>query len=356
MPAALPAGVRDLANGHPDSALLPDLAVVIARAEYKPRSYDGDQMLPELVPLVRREFSEAGVRADHVCLASGALDGVERVLGAHLSSGDRVAVEDPCYSALLDLVRAMGLAPVGVAIDGRGALPDRLAAVLATGVEALVLTPRGQNPTGAAFDRRRARELRSVLSAYPQLLVVEDDHQGPVSGAPGLSVVRGRSRWARVRSVTKAYGPDLRLAFLAGDEQTSSRVQGRLTLGPGWVSSILQTVVLRLMSTRTVQRQLAHATRVYAERREALVDALAVRGIAASGRSGFNVWVPVGDETSAVSSLLTRGWFVAAGAPFRLESAPAVRVTTAALRPAEAKRFADDLAAVLAPARRRRAA
>src|SRR5918992_1127177 len=76
-PAPLPPGVRDLANGHPDHALLPDLAAALARADYNPRSYDAEQMLPELLPVVRREFAEAGVRVQHVCLASGALDGVE---------------------------------------------------------------------------------------------------------------------------------------------------------------------------------------------------------------------------------------------------------------------------------------
>jgi DNA-binding transcriptional MocR family regulator len=355
-PAPLPPGVRDLANGRPDDALLPDLAAALARARYTARSYDAEQILPELVPMVRREFAEAGVQVDDVCVVSGALDGVERVLASHLGPGDRVAVEDPCYSALLDLIRAMGLAPVPVPMDDRGVLPERLAAVLATGVEALVLTPRGQNPTGAALDRRRARELANVLRRHPDPLVVEDDHQGPVSGAAGLSVVAGRTRWARIRSVTKALGPDLRLAFVGGDAQTVSRVDGRLAVGPGWVSSILQSIVLDLMTAKRTQAQLVRATHAYRERREALVEALGKRRIAATARSGFNVWVPVPDETFAVSSLLTKGWFVAAGAPYRIEVPPAVRVTTATLLPAEAKRFADDLAAVLAPARRRRAA
>ena len=354
--AAVPAGARDLASGHPDDSLLPDLAAALARIELRPRSYDGEPVLPELVELARTDFAEAGVRADHICLSSGALDGVERVLGVHLAPGDRVAVEDPCYSALLDLVRAMGLVAVPVAVDQCGLIPERLTAVLASGVAAVVLTPRGQNPTGAALDRPRARELAKVVERYPDVLIVEDDHQGPVAGAPGLTVVPRRTRWARVRSVTKSLGPDLRLAFVAGDELTVDRLEGRLALGPGWVSEILQRVVLELMGSRTVQARLERATRVYGERREALLEALAMHGIAASGRSGFNVWVPVPEESFVVSSLLSRGWFVAAGAPYRLETPPAVRVTTATLRQDEAKGFAADLADILSPARRRRAA
>jgi len=354
--AALPDGVRDLASGHPDAALLPDLGAALARLELRPRSYDDEPMVPELAALARTEFAEAGVGASHLCLTSGALDGVERVLGAHLAPGDRIAVEDPCYSALLDLVRAMGLVPEPVAIDDRGLLPEHLAAVLASGVPALALTPRGQNPSGAALDRARASELAKVIAQYPELLVVEDDHQGPVAGTVGLSVVAKQVRWGRVRSVTKSLGPDLRLAFVAGDALTISRVEGRMALGPGWVSEILQRLVVELMRAKKVGALLERATRIYGERRQALLDALALRDVAATARSGFNVWVPVAEESVVVSSLLQRGWAVAAGAPFRIQSGPAIRVTSATLVPDEAERVAADIAAALAPARRRRAA
>ena len=354
--ATIPAGVRDLASGHPDPALLPDLAPVLASLDAGHRTYDDEPVIAELSELARADFADSGVEAERICLASGALDGVERVLGAHLRPGDRVAVEDPCYSSLLDLVRAMGLEPVPVAIDEFGLLPRRLAAVLAAGLDAVILTPRAQNPTGAALDRARADELARLLADHRQLLVIEDDHQGPVAGAPGLSVVAGRERWARIRSITKALGPDIRLAFITGDEATVSRVDGRLAVGPGWVSEILQRLVVELMRSKNVRAGLARAARVYATRREALLTALANHGVVASGRSGFNVWIPVLDEAAVVAALLERDWAVAPGAPFRLDAPPAVRATTATLRPREAAAFADDLAAVLTPAPPRRAA
>jgi hypothetical protein len=83
---------------------------------------------------------------------------------------------------------------------------------------------------------------------------------------------------------------------------------------------------------------------------------LAERGIQARGRSGFNVWVPVDEETRVVQALAEAGWAVAAGERFRVASPPGVRVTAAALQPAEAARFAADLAAVLAPSPRTHAA
>jgi hypothetical protein len=61
----------------------------------------------------------------------------------------------------------------------------------------------------------------------------------------------------------------------------------------------------------------------------------------------MNVWVPVRDESAVVNGLRSRGWWVAAGARFRLASAPGVRITAAGLLPADAARLASDFAGVL---------
>lgn len=61
------------------------------------------------------------------------------------------------------------------------------------------------------------------------------------------------------------------------------------------------------------------------------------------------VWVPVPDEAEAVAGLSARGFCVRAGARYRLQSPPAVRIATAILPVEQAPRLADALAAVLRP-------
>ncbi|MFJ8024188.1 hypothetical protein [Streptomyces sp. NPDC096311] len=63
--------------------------------------------------------------------------------------------------------------------------------------------------------------------------------------------------------------------------------------------------------------------------------------------SGMNVWVPVRDESAVVNGLRSYRWWVAAGARFRLASAPGVRISVAELEPSDAMRLASDFAAVL---------
>ncbi len=106
-------------------------------------------------------------------------------------------------------------------------------------------------------------------------------------------------------------------------------MRGRQRLGPGWVSRITQRAVARLWADGSVD---AHAVAsAYGRRRDALLGALAERGIAAYGRSGMNVWIPVPDETGAVARLLHAGRAVAPGARFRLSAPPGIRVTVSTL-------------------------
>ena len=194
------------------------------------------------------------------------------------------------------------------------------------------------------MDLARGRALRAVLEGYPDVLAIEDDYVARVAGAPYVPVHRADGRWAVVRSLSKVLGPDLRLAVVTGDPLTISRIEGRQRLGPGWVSHILQQVATLLLREKATARLLARADHVYAERRRALVSALAARGIEAAGDSGLGVWLPLADEAAAVRELLVQGWAVSPGERYRFHTAPGIRITTADLEPDEAEHLADAVA------------
>jgi DNA-binding transcriptional MocR family regulator len=356
-PAVLPPGVRDLTHGGPDPALLPTLDPALAKLDRRHHLYGEDPVLPELAGLATAQLEADGVPVDGLAVVGGALDGVQRILQAHLRPGDRVAVEDPGFPPALDLVRAMGLRPEPVPVDDDGPLPEGLAGALAAGCGAFVTTLRAQNPTGAVAGPARLRELGRVLAEHPQVVVVEDDHAGPVAGAPCATLAGAdRPSWAHVRSVSKWLGPDLRLAVLTGDPQTVARVQGRQLVGTGWVSHLLQGLAVAMWSAPGGTALLERGRETYRRRREALAEALEARGIRAHARSGLNVWVPVADEGAVTRHLLDAGWAVLAGERFRLRSRPAIRVTVSALETTEADRLAGDIEAATAPRRRTRLA
>jgi len=344
---AVPEGARNLSLGNPDPALLPDIGAALAKSRPPVHLYGEASVLPALERLAVEQLGtvQAG---QELCVVSGALEGIELLLQSSLRPGDRVAVENPGYAALFDLLRANGLRLEPVPVDDRGMLPEALEASLRAGAAAAVITPRGQNPTGALLDGARSRGLSEVLARFPRVLAIEDDHLGMLGEEPRHTALGASERWAVASSVSKALGPDLRVALLRGDPHTVARVQRRQQCGPGWVSHLLQSLVVTLWGSRATQRRLAQARARYRERRQGLLEQLDARGIAARGASGLNVWVPVAEESAVVAGLLSRGWVVAPGALYRLASSPpAVRITTATLAPGEADRVAGDLAAIL---------
>ncbi|WP_326724490.1 aminotransferase class I/II-fold pyridoxal phosphate-dependent enzyme [Streptomyces sp. NBC_00243] len=352
----VPDGVRNVADGNPDRALLPGLAEAFAaaaeRSDREPVMYGEAAVEPELARLARAELDADGVPEGPVVVTSGSLDAIERVLVTHLKPGDAVAVEDPGWGSLLDLVPALGLRVVSVGVDDEGPVPDDVRRALGAGARALIVTDRAQNPTGAAVSATRARALRSVLEEYPATLLIEDDHGHRIVDLP-LHPLAGTTRhWVLVRSVAKAYGPDLRLAVLTGDPVTVDRVHGRQRLGPGWVSRLLQRAVVHLWTSGAVDAQAVSAS--YERRREALIGALGERGVAAYGRSGMNVWIPVPDETGAVARLLHAGWAVAPGARFRMSAPPGLRITVSPLTPGDIEPLADAVASAVGPGPARR--
>jgi DNA-binding transcriptional MocR family regulator len=345
-PAPRP-GLVDLASGEPDPDLLPPLPAITPG----PTGYRHGP-LPDLLAAARRRLKS--VPTEHLTVTGGALDGIERVLTAHLRPGDKVAVEDPGWASLLDLIAALGLHALPMPVDEDGPTPEGLDRVLKQGADAVVVTNRAQNPTGAAIGTRRIPLLRRSLLAFPQVLVVEDDHAAELADQPLHAIAGATPTWAFLRSVSKPYGPDLRLAVLAGDETTVGRVEGRMRLGTGWVSTVLQRLVLEMWSDPATSARIDLAREEYERRRQRILRALRDRGVEALGRSGVNVWVPVPDETVAVTRVRDAGFAVAAGALFRVASPPAVRVSLGALRPTMVEPLADaltDAVAVRGPVR-----
>jgi DNA-binding transcriptional MocR family regulator len=352
----VPPGARDLASGNPDPSLLPDLTPFLRKIEPPRQLYGGEPVLPELREPAVAEFAEAGIVGEEIAVLSGALDGVERALQARLRPGDLVAVEDPGYAGLFDLLRAIGLALRPVPVDAKGMVPGQLADAIDEGIAAVIVNPRGQNPTGASLDKERAEDLRKVLDRAPDVMVIEDDHLGPIAGLSRLTLTAGRQSWAVVRSVAKSLGPDLRLAVMTGDVQTISRIQGRQSVGPQWVSHLLQRLVAMLWADPGVATTLQYATDTYGERRECFVAALAERGIEVETSAGITTWIPAPEEAPIVQALLEQGWAVSPGAPYRLQSERAIRVTVSTLKKSDADELATAIENAMRPTRHTRTA
>lgn len=348
---APPAGLRDLARGQADPALLPRArGQALAAALGQPLAEeDGGGDTPLLV-LARQWLEDEGLPFDAQGVFSGALDAIERALRQHARPGDRVAVEDPGWPPLLALLYSLRLAPVPLPVDGHGlCVPP--AGVLA-GCCAVVLTPRAHNPTGVAMSAARWKALRRQLQASPHTLLVLDDHWGLLSQTPLAMAHALPPLWLHVLSVSKALGPDCRVAVVAGTPVLVQGMVAHQALGPRWVSRWLQGCVAQLWRQAAKGKgrgSWTHAAAQYAARREALSEALRRHGVTADwlAGEGLHAWLPVPDEAVMVQAMAAAGWAVQAGAPLRLHCGPGVRISLGAVGLRDMGRLARDLAGAL---------
>ncbi len=350
-----PPGSLDLSSGDPDVRLLPDLGShlrAVSREVEEPLGYAAAGAIPEFAEVARARLGADGVPVDNAVIAvtNGALDALERLLITHLRPGDAIAIEDPGWANLLDLAAALGLTTVSLAVDDEGPLPDSLTKAIASGVRAIVITARAQNPTGAAISEHRAAALRDILAQHRNVLLVEDDHAAELSGVPLNSLSGITDSWVFLRSASKPFGPDLRLAVMVGDEATMGRVVGRMRITSGWVSTVMQRLMLRLWLEDSVAAEVAVAAGSYDQRRHALRDALQQRGVDARGSTGINLWVRVSDETRVVTALRDSGYVVAPGSMFRVSAPPGVRITISRLDFHHIEPFAQAVAEATRPA------
>ncbi len=312
----------------PDPVLQPDLRTALTAALTTPDLHAARRahITPELLRLVEpswpfraQAWNCVGGGSEALVLASAA------ATGGAVSGADRfIAVEEPVSPGYLEILRHLGISAVGVQADEHGPTPASVAAAVRSGASAVVLQPSGAYAVAGALSAERAAELSALLSGHPGVWVIEDDSAGPLATAePATLGTRLPDQVVRIRSYCKAFGIDLRSAVLGGSTELVERTARLRSFGMAANSRILQNALAELIADEATADLMGRARAIYGRRRAAALRAFTEVGLPASaGRNGFVVWVPVPDETSALTNLARQGIVVAAGAKSFVTSAP----------------------------------
>ncbi|MFM8350015.1 MAG: PLP-dependent aminotransferase family protein, partial [Actinomycetales bacterium] len=310
----------DLSTSMPDPALLPALRPALESVTDPDlvwtTSYLDDPVLPRLEELLRADWP---FDAQRIGTVDGALDGLARLIEQVVRLGDRVALENPGFPALIDLLEARGAEIVPLEVDELGVTEESLEFALSLEPVALFLQPRAQNPTGASMTAQRVAALAALLR-HTRTWIIEADHSGLI--AKGDDVSLGRflpERTVHVRSFSKSHSPDLRTAAIGGAAEVLDPLMARRMLGPGWTSRILQGMLVDLLTDPVAIAAVNRARDVYHHRVSSLRESLVSRGVVCAPADGINLWVQVADERSALLMLAAGGIRVAPGGPFMVQ-------------------------------------
>ncbi|MDM4096052.1 transcriptional regulator PtsJ [Klebsiella oxytoca] len=343
--------LKDISSGNPDPTRLANVKNYLSAIAAAPRLYGDAAVDPRLAAWAHAWMSkDSGVDAE-INLTSGAIDALERLLCALLLPGDSVAIEDPCFLSSINMLRYAGFTPSPVPVDAEGMQPDALEEALRNGARAVIITPRAHNPTGCSLSEPRARAIRDILARYAQVLVIIDDHFALLSSTPWHSPLAAESRrWALVRSLSKTLGPDMRLAIVASDYETSAALRLRLNSGSQWVSHLLQDLVIACLNDDAFMASLTESRRHYRRQHEKLIAALARCGIThLTPGDGLNFWFPLEEPSQPVALRLAHaGWLVREGETFGIRApSHGLRLSLATLSDEEINKLASDLCQIL---------
>lgn len=322
--------VIDLTVAVPDPSLLPPLgeALLHGAEVEKLNSYVRVPILDTLQKAAKMRWPYG---AEAYLAANGGYDAVYVTLQALVMPGSVVAIENPTAMRLLDILDNLGAHIVPVSCDDEGPCPRSLAEALQKKPAAFIYQPRTHAVTGHQVTSGRMGELASVLS-NSDLLIVEDDGIGDLSSLPPASL--GASfpdRTVHILSLSKSYGPDLRLAILSGSARIVDQIQAYRSFGAGWTSRILQAAGAWLMDDPATARVVQHAKSVYRSRRSNLIVKLRERGLKVPDADGLCLWLPVRSEQFALVTLAARGIAVLPGTKCSTTETQHVRVATSLL-------------------------
>ena len=276
---AEPSSIRPFRPGAPDLRLFPHLtwSRMLARAW----KAEGATLWADDDPLgslgLRRaiaghlaEWRGVRVDPDGIVITAGAAGALELALDAFTVVGDRVAIENPGYPLLPNLVRSRNRVVGAAAVDREGISLESLKAM--GPVRMVIATPSHQFPLGGALSIGRRQELLRWTEQCGAI-VVEDDYDSEFRYTgrplPALAAIGG-APVLYVGTLSKVFWTGLRIGFLAAPPSLAGPLrEAAARLGPK-ASVLPQAPLAEFIDSGEFARHLRRMRRIYGERLRSL--------------------------------------------------------------------------------------
>ena len=210
---------------------------------------------------------------EQIIVVNGSQQGLDLCARLLLDAGDRVVTEDPGYNLAHQIFVAAGAKVIPVAVDSEGLrtheLPEaRLA----------YATPSHQFPLGGVLSAGRRRELLT-WAQHSGAFVIEDDYDSEyrfdIAPIPPLQALDDAGRVIYLGTVSKTLSPTLRLGYLVVPAALAPVFAKAKRLADRHTPSLEQEALAALIESGAYERHVRRVRRRNAERRAALLSALA---------------------------------------------------------------------------------
>ncbi|OJX35759.1 MAG: aspartate aminotransferase [Burkholderiales bacterium 68-12] len=285
-------GIISFAGGFPDSAMFDvdgiQAAVNQALAEEPGAALqygatEGYQPLREQLSAFMASKGAQGVAPENLIVTTGSQQALDLLGKTLISPGDKVIVEGPTFLATIQCFRLYGAQLISAPIDGNGVQTDELEKLIAEHQPKFVyLIPTFGNPSGAMLSLERRKKVLELAVKY-QTLVVEDDPYGdlyfgeappPSLLALSATVPGSRELLVHCGSLSKVLSPGLRVGWMIAPAELLAKATMCKQFSDAHTSTFAQATAAQYLKAGRMPATLAHVRKVYAERAQAMGDAL----------------------------------------------------------------------------------
>ncbi|HNM41010.1 MAG TPA: PLP-dependent aminotransferase family protein [Giesbergeria sp.] len=306
-------GIISFAGGFPDSAMFDVDGIQAAAnqalaeepgAALQYGATEGYQPLREQLSAFMASKGAQGLAPENLIVTTGSQQALDLLGKTLISPGDKVIVEGPTFLATIQCFRLYGAQLISAPIDGNGVKTDALEKLIVEHRPKFVyLIPTFGNPSGAMLSLERRKKVLELAVKY-QTVVVEDDPYGdlyfgeappPSLLALSATVPGSRELLVHCGSLSKVLSPGLRVGWMIAPAELLAKATMCKQFSDAHTSTFAQATAAQYLKAGRMPATLAHVRKVYAERAQAMGDALrsdlgdAIEFVQPQG--GLFVWV-----------------------------------------------------------------
>lgn len=285
-------GIISFAGGFPDSAMFDVEGIRAASnaalaeepgAALQYGATEGYNPLREQLAAFMTSKGAKDVAADNLIVTTGSQQALDLLGKTLISPGDKVIVEGPTFLATIQCFRLYGAELISAPIDGNGVKTDELEKLIAEHKPKFVyLIPTFGNPSGAMLSLERRKAVLEMAVKH-NTLIVEDDPYGdlyfgdaPPPSLLNLSATMPGSRELLVHcgSLSKVLSPGLRVGWMIAPVELLGKATMCKQFSDAHTSTFAQATAAQYLKAGRMPGTLANVRKVYAERAQAMGDAL----------------------------------------------------------------------------------